>query len=72
MTARVTDIRYRRGFEPVTIVVQMPFGGQLRVQTSQATLTARAGGGTWGDTEVTSIAQDAVDAIYPSSGISVA
>lgn len=71
MDAHVTDIRYRKGLEPVTILVAMPFGGALRVNTSQATLTARAGGGTWGDSEITAIAQDAIDALYPDAALVV-
>lgn len=66
MDARVTDIRYRVGFEPVTVTVVTPYGVQ-RVQTTQATLTARAGGGPWGDEQVLSVAQDALDALQAST-----
>lgn len=64
MNARVTDIRYRMGFDPVTIVVTTPFG-ETRVQTSQSTLTARAGGSEWGDEHVRSVAQDGMNAAHP-------
>jgi hypothetical protein len=71
MTATLGPIRYRPGFEPVAIQIITPFG-TITLQTVQATLTARADGGTWGDTEAKALAQDFLTDLYPDAGFVVA
>lgn len=71
MTATVTDIRYRKGFEPVSIVVVTPFGS-VTLQTTQSALNARAESGTWDDPEVDALAQDTLNDLFPGAGVVVA